>query len=354
MGILTYVPGSPDLLQALFLGAPKCARGTGDHLAESIISVCDRFIEKSQYRGLSADGVYGHNSVPGRLDRHYGRRTVYQHDLMHKAALVDTHMRKDVKFEWIIVLTNLIGNGVTFIQFGVEWHHFFQKYSDMVEKKEETRVLRPKTFSETKMANWAMQVYKRFREILPALVKTLREVQEEYYIGGASDVDKQLKANDIFGKIHTVTFLLSLSILIDIYRVFARISNNFQKINIFSFDRKDNFDLLLYSLQEMVNTVKVEECPCSTLFDYSEAIYLKGWSWLEGGQEEEQPEEEEEEEVEVENEVQKKKREEERKRRLAKKKEELRKKEALIAEVCEWEVFHRDIRSIKVAIVSNI
>ena len=40
-------------------------------------------------------------------------------------------------------------------------------------KDAEARVLRPKTFSETKMANHSAAVYQRFREMVPALLKTL-------------------------------------------------------------------------------------------------------------------------------------------------------------------------------------
>ena len=198
VGVLTYMPGSSTLLHPVFLGAPMCPRGTGAHLTDSITKICDQFIEKSQYRGLSADGVYGHTHVPDMLDRHYGRRTTYVHDLMHRAALVDTHLRKDSKFDWLVSITLTIGQSVGFIQWGLEWDHYFRIFSKMVEETgEEGRVLRPKTFSETKMANHAAAVYARFRAMLPAIVRTLTEVQAEFHTGGESDKGKALTVPSI-------------------------------------------------------------------------------------------------------------------------------------------------------------
>ena len=340
MGVVVPVPGSPTLLHALFLGAPLCPRGTGDHLTASITGVCDRFISREQYRGLSADGVYKHTHVPEKLDNHYGQRTVFVHDLMHKAALVDTHMRKDKKFTWLVRLTYTIGKAVGFIQWGMEWHHFFEIFTKMVEKKVEERVLRPKTFSDTKMANHAKQVYQRFRQILPAMLQTLREVMEKY-TGGDSDEDKQLKANDVFKEIHTVTFLLSLSALVDVYTVYALISNNFQVINQFPFDRKDIFDKHVHSLGEMRKTVGVEACPCSMYFDYRKGIYLRVGCplYMQG--------EEEEEEVEV------VLGEEEEKKKKEELKLKVKRLEANIAEVCGWQSFHHDVRTIMVTIQTN-
>ena len=382
VGVLTYMPGSSTLLHAVFLGAPKCARGTGAHLTDSITKVCDQFIEKSQYRGLSADGVYGHTHVPDMLDRHYGRRTIYVHDLMHRAALVDTHLRKDTKFEWLVNLTLTISLCVGFIQWGLEWDHFWRIFVKMVEEKLEARVLRPKTFSETKMANHAAAVYARFRAMLPAMVRTLTEVQAEFYTGGDSDQEKVLKANDLFGKIHTVTFLLSLSALVDIYGVFALISANFQTINLFAFDRKDKFDVFLHRLGEMKESVGtkskgspgLEDCACSTFFDYRVGKYaffdIREGKFFEevaevgeeeegeGGEGGEGDKEadggvfkevgEEQEQVEgVEKEVQEDPKCEEKKRRV-------KEAEEMMTEICDWPTLHGDIRTIKVTFKSRI
>ena len=53
IGALTYNPGGSSLYKAVFLGCPLCARGTGDHLTESITAVTDKCITPVQYCGFT-------------------------------------------------------------------------------------------------------------------------------------------------------------------------------------------------------------------------------------------------------------------------------------------------------------
>jgi hypothetical protein len=53
VGILTLNPGGTTLFEAFFLGCPKCARGTGEVLTNSIVEVVSDFITNTQYRGGS-------------------------------------------------------------------------------------------------------------------------------------------------------------------------------------------------------------------------------------------------------------------------------------------------------------
>lgn len=91
-------------------------------------------------------------------------------------------------------------------------------------------MLRPKTFSATKMANHSAAVYHRFREMVPALLKTLWQVKLEYSgVGrGGEGVKKVEKATSVLNRVHNATFLLSLSALVDIYTIYSSIANNFQ------------------------------------------------------------------------------------------------------------------------------
>ena len=93
------------------------------------------YLQHSQYYGSSCDGVYKHTGVPARLDEHFGRLTVFTHDLMHLAALVDSSLRNSkavhsAVFAWLNLLTQVIGSGVAFIQWGKEWAHFFKLYTE--------------------------------------------------------------------------------------------------------------------------------------------------------------------------------------------------------------------------------
>jgi hypothetical protein len=249
------------------------------------VEVVTPYLVSSQYCGFTGDGVYKHTKVPEKLDRHFGRRGVFTHDLMHQAALVDTRMRNPKEAHtWLNSLTQTIGSSIAFIQWGKEWMHFFQLYTERVEEGKEARVLRPKSFSETKMANHVKDVYKRFREILPSLMKTLEEVKLEYACdggagGGNDGAEKARKADSIMGKIYNARFLLTLSALIDIYSVYSTISNNFQVVNRLAFDRKDIFDHNLHKFEKMLSSVEVCYCPCSFFFDYEEDVYLEDEDW---------------------------------------------------------------------------
>ena len=53
-------------------------------------------------------------------------------------------------------------------------------FLEIVELKDENRILQPKTFSETKMVNYAKEVYQRFCDKLPPLLKTVWEVKTDY------------------------------------------------------------------------------------------------------------------------------------------------------------------------------
>ena len=142
VGILTLNPGGTTLFKAFFLGAPRCARGTGEALTASIVEVVSDYITNTQYRGFTGDGVYVHTGVGDKLDKHFGHKGVFTHDLMHKAALTDTKMRNPnaknqapghkEKFAWLNTLTLAIGTSVEFIQWGLEWAHYYKVYSGTI------------------------------------------------------------------------------------------------------------------------------------------------------------------------------------------------------------------------------
>ena len=58
-------------------------------------------------------------------------------------------------------------------------------------------------------------------------------------------------------------FALSLSGTVDIYSVYGIISKLLQTVNMLPFERMEKFQKLTKKLQEMVGTVKLEDCACS-------------------------------------------------------------------------------------------
>ena len=98
VGLTSIIPDSDDLLQYMFLGLPVVKLHTGEGVGQSIISVLEEFeISAEQFQGGSFDGQYFHLSVSDVLNTHFGTEgkdasVHYDHDPMHKAGLVDTHI----------------------------------------------------------------------------------------------------------------------------------------------------------------------------------------------------------------------------------------------------------------------
>ena len=88
----------------------------------------------------------------------------------------------------------------------------------MIERGEEEKRLRPKGFSETKFTNYLSQVYERLRAIIPPLLVTMEEVKQESMWRELGE--KAQKADTVMGKIYNATFLLEVSALVDIYKVY--------------------------------------------------------------------------------------------------------------------------------------
>ena len=130
IGGITLNPGGPELLVPVFLDAPKCPRGDGVYLKDNIVKVADVYVTPDQVGGFTGDGVYEHCSVGVLINGHYGIKAVFTWDQMHLAATVDSALRNPkkphaFKFAWLNNMTKTIGKGVTFVAWGMEWHHFF-------------------------------------------------------------------------------------------------------------------------------------------------------------------------------------------------------------------------------------
>ena len=52
-----------------------------------------------------------------------------------------------------------------FIKYGHKWAYYLDVYHSLVEIEVEKSFLSPKNLSETKFANWVMEVYSRFKDI---------------------------------------------------------------------------------------------------------------------------------------------------------------------------------------------
>ena len=169
VGVVTLVPGAPKPLQALFLGAPKCAGGTGNDLRDSVLAVTvnKQVVKAEQIKGATTDGAIVHCRVWEKIKQELGICGGCETwDPMHAAGTVDTKMRAanaPAKFKWENEMTKDIAAANTFINWGKEYDHFFRVCTEMIENGYDLELRVPKMFSTTRFANFLHKIYKHFR-----------------------------------------------------------------------------------------------------------------------------------------------------------------------------------------------
>ena len=102
------MPHEEELLQVISFGQPIVKGHTGIELARNIKEGMDKFnIKSCQIEGGSFDGQYFHLGVQKALES----PTVYDllpnsvfwaWDALHKSGLVDTHLCKEERFQWLV------------------------------------------------------------------------------------------------------------------------------------------------------------------------------------------------------------------------------------------------------------
>ena len=269
VGCITVNPGGEELLVAILLGIPKCAGGSGEDLCSNILEAAEPFVTAQQICGFTGDGVYKHCDVTSKLEEKLGHHLEYTWDYMHKAALVDTSLRSGKKawtkkFEWLLRMTAVIGNGVKFIAWGVEWKNFFDLCEQLESEPDSVfKMKRPAKFSETKFADHSHEVYDKFRSNYKALMLTLEQAIEKGRRGSADQKKKKDTAMEIKGRIHNWSFVLSLSMVTDVYKIYRKISCILQRINILPHEKYDCFNSYLSTFKQMIETCDYLDCPCT-------------------------------------------------------------------------------------------
>jgi hypothetical protein len=172
----------------------------------------------------------------------------------------------------------------------------------MVEEGYDLKCKVPKFFSVTRFANYAKEVYIRFRccyiisletilkinfsenpyfslqlllsrESYPVLVACLEEVKG-LHMNGTSDQKKKAEtAEDTLNSIYNVKFALSLAVLCDVYSIYSQISVLLQKVSTLPHTRYDQFKELVDDYKEMLEHVDIMTCPWSTYRDIEAVIY---------------------------------------------------------------------------------
>ena len=262
IGVVTVVPDAEDPIQAMVLGTPVVKLHTGAGVASSITSVADKFISADQFQGGSFDGQYFHLSVHKLLDEHYGTKSHYDVDPMHRAGTVDLHLRKDKSSDWIVGMTALIGRAFKIVNYGKLFEHFFEVCEDLAKLGYDIHLKFPRFYSETKFANYVRLVYSSFREDYPGIVRTFTEAVDKLKLGSSQDKTKAKDISAIQGKIFNLKFVLALSGSCDIYIRFGHAVNLLQKVSILPHTKFDNFVEIVSGLKVMSTTVDPTLCSC--------------------------------------------------------------------------------------------
>ena len=250
----------------MFLGCPRCPRGDGEYLAKNIASVTDKYVEGCQCVGFTGDGAYIKCKVCEKLELLYKTSLTSTWDQMHRGGTVDTAMRKLARFGWLQKLTEVIGKAVKFVAWGKEFAHFFRVAQELEDNPDfDFKLYMLVPFSETKFANSAEVVYAKMREEYPALVITLEEVKEDLFNGNSTEKAKADKAAEVQSGIMNYTFCLSLSAVVDIYRVYGSISKILQLINLLPHERYQIFQEQMGVFQKMLDNQDFSSCSCKAV-----------------------------------------------------------------------------------------
>ena len=225
-----------------------------------------------QICGMTGDGVYFHTKVPEKLELALKKKVFTNYDPAHKVALVDVELRSgkrkwSVNFKWLIEQTIVVGKGVALVAWGKVWSLFVEICLELQEDPDcvFTKMLRPTRFNEIKFAHHAHEVYEKCRHNFNPMVRLL-ETLKEAGLGGSADQKKKAQdADEIQGKILNWMFCLSLSMIIDVYKVSGQVSCCVQKIDVLPHEKFDSFQQLLDTYKSMASRVSVESCPCNQL-----------------------------------------------------------------------------------------
>ena len=261
VGLTSIIPDSDDLLQYMFLGLPVVKLHTGEGVGQSIISVLEEFeISAEQFQGGSFGGQYFHLSVPDVLNTHFGTEEKdasvhYDHDPMHKAGLVDTHIREDDNFKFLNKVTEVVA--AAFKNFN--WGKNYEALAEACESLGQV-FASPARYSTTRFANSVRKVYMNFRQDYCAIVQCLEMTKTEKRDGDSKDRQKAADAEKLMKSICNVKFVLTLSAITDIYDKYGELVNVVQKVNYLPHERFDTFIHVCNEMKSMSERMNHEKC----------------------------------------------------------------------------------------------
>ncbi len=259
MTALTVVPDAEELLQPIYIGQPIVKDHTGQGVASSIKDGLDKFgILSVQLEASSHDGQYFHLSVPEALCKLYDldNRFVSTIDPLHRAGTVDTHIRKENTFQWMVKTFSTCKELYNKFNWGKNYEFLVDTCQEL-----EMNMAQLVTFQTTRFANSIRLVVINLRTDYEAVILCLIKIQE--YFKRSSNSKDQEKRNDatrLLGFIQNKRFCMHLSGLADVYDMFGMFVNVVQKVNVLPHERYDNSIKVLDKMAKMKSVSSHDQC----------------------------------------------------------------------------------------------
>ena len=257
--IVTVVPDTKDLLTNIYLGQPVVKLHDGPGISQSIIDELTKWgIVSSQIEGASFDGQYFHLGVPNHLADNLGlgKSFISTWDPLHRGGVIDTHIREDKNFEWLVEIQGVCKQIYSTFNWGKNYENFLQTCIDLdIDMKKLTN------FQMTRFANSVRFVFINIRNDYKALRQALCEIiSSKENSSNAKDRGKAEEARTVSRKINSWVFSLCLSGCADLYDIFGCLSNVCQKVDLLPFERFDKIQSVIRTISKMYMTIEHTNC----------------------------------------------------------------------------------------------
>lgn len=264
--VITIVPESPNLLNVIYLGQPVVKNHDGPGISESISNeLTDWGIKGTQVEGGSFDGQYFHLSVPDHLREkmNLSEQFLCTWDPMHKGGVVDSHIREDESFAWLVEIQTLCKEIYTTFNWGKNYENFLEICDDL-----DIGMKKLTNFQKTRFANSMRFVFINIRTDYAAVRQALSDlVSSKEQSSNNKDRAKAEECRSVLRKINSWVFTLTLSGSADIYGMFGALSNVCQVVDVLPFERYDRAKHVIEKLKKMFSTMDHSSCSEKCLWE---------------------------------------------------------------------------------------
>ena len=258
--VVTVVPDSSNLISFVYLGQPVVSHHDGEGISCSIIGQLESWgVQSDQVEGGTFDGQYFHSSVPENLKEKFKLSNEFMctWDPLHKGGLVDTRIREDSNFKWLVEIQSICRQIYSLFNWG-------KNYEELVKACEVLDIeLRQLTnFQTTRFANSVRFVFINLRTDYLAVRKCMKNVIE--CKENSSNAEERAKAGavkTILRNINSWVFCLCLLGCADIYDLFGVFANVCQDVDVLPYERYDKANAVITKFVKMMECIEHKHPP---------------------------------------------------------------------------------------------